>query len=123
MFEKGADYDELGNEFRIRKPIQEAEADCANRDFRVYSAMGVGLYFPGLDYESGQTLADEHGEIRIPYTTDAVESSEHSRYITTAVEFARSYNRHKESILLTSEAETAKPAEQAVPPKSDRAGG
>jgi hypothetical protein len=92
-------YDRQATEFRQRSPVTEAESDYRAHDYRIYSAMGVGHYFPGLDLEVGRRIAREHGEIMLSGTSDALESRSHANYVGAATGFASTYNRRKASLI------------------------
>jgi len=92
-------YDRQAAEFRQRSPIAEAESDYRAHDYRIYSAMGVGHYFPGLDHDVGSRIAREHGEKMISGTSDALESRSHSNYVGAATGFASAYNKRKASLI------------------------
>jgi hypothetical protein len=92
-------YDRQAAEFRQRSPITEAESDYRADDYRIYSAMGVGRYFPGLEYEVGSRIAKKYGEIMLPGTSDALESRSHANYVGVATEFASTYNKRKASLI------------------------
>ena len=92
-------YDRQATEFRQRSPVTEAESDFRAHDYRIYSAMGVGHYFPGLDLEVGRRIAREHGEIMLSGTSDALDSRSHANYVWAATGFASTYNRRKASLI------------------------
>ena len=92
-------YDRQAAEFRRRSPIAEAESDYRAHDFKIYSAMGVGRYFPGLDHEVGSRIARDHGEMMLLGTSDALEGRSHSNYVGAATMFASSYNKRKASLI------------------------
>ncbi|MCC5847473.1 MAG: hypothetical protein JJU29_05195 [Verrucomicrobia bacterium] len=89
------DYDSRATEYQQRLPKTEAETDYKNGDYRIYAAMGVGKYYPGLDADVGTEISAEHGERMIPGTTDAIQNSAHGRFIAAATEFAATYNKRK----------------------------
>lgn len=92
-------YDRQAAEFHQRSPIAEAESDYRAHDYRIYSAMGVGHYFPGLDHDVGSRMAREHGEIMLSGTSDALESRSHANYVGAATGFASAYNKRKASLI------------------------
>src|SRR5688572_30406311 len=74
-------YDRLAVDYRQRSPVAEADSDFEVGDRRIYSAMGVGRFFPGLEPEVAGGIAAKHGERMIPGTTDAPEGEAQSRFI------------------------------------------
>lgn len=93
------EYDRVAADFRQRSPITEAESDYRAHDYRIYSAMGVGHYYPGLDPDVGTQIAKEHGEKMLSGTSDALESRSHANYVGAATKFASDYNKRKASLI------------------------
>jgi hypothetical protein len=56
------EYNRQAADFRKRSPITEAESDYRAHNYKIYSAMGVGHYYPGLDHDVGKRIAIEHGD-------------------------------------------------------------
>ena len=77
----------------------EAESDYRAHDYKIYSAMGVGHYYPGLNPDIGRRIAKEHGEKMLSGTSDALESSSHANYVGAATGFASAYNKRKASLI------------------------
>jgi len=96
------DYDRRAAEYRQRSPQAEAETDYRNGDYRLYTAMGVGKYYPGLDADVGAEIGAEHGERMIPGTTDAIRGKAHARFIDAATDFAGAYNKRKLELIQNS---------------------
>jgi len=92
-------YTRLATEYSRRSPLAEAESDYGARDYEIYSAMGIGHYYPGLSHDQGKRIAAEHGEKMLPGTTDAPESRAQANYIGVATRFASTYNKRKASLL------------------------
>ena len=79
--------------------MTEAESDYGAHDYKIYSAMGVGHYYPGLNPDAGRRIAAEHGEKMLSGTSDAPESRSQASYIGAATRFASDYNKRKASLI------------------------
>ena len=95
-------YDRLAADFRQRSPKSEAESNYRAHDNKIYSAMGVGRYYPGLSPNVGRRIAREHGEMMLSGTSDVMESRSHANYVGAATEFASAYNKRKASLIAQS---------------------
>ncbi len=93
------EYDRLAADYRQRSPMTEAEADYRANDYRIYSAMGVGHYYPGLKPDVGRRIAADHGERVLSGTSDAPGSRSQANYIGAATRFASDYNKRKASLI------------------------
>lgn len=92
-------YSELAAQYGASDPAGDARRNFQNRDFRIYSAMGVGQFYPGIDQQTGRRVEKNHGAVHLPYTSDVSESMPHYRYITAATDYARIYNRKMVALL------------------------
>lgn len=92
-------YDRLAADYRQRSPVTDAESDYRAHDYRIYFAMGVGRYFPGLDDDLGRKIANEHGAMMLPHTSDALESRSHVNYLRAAGGYASAYNKRKAALI------------------------
>lgn len=97
-------YSELASRYGATDPVEDARASFERGDRRVFSAMGVGQYYPGLESAAGKRMEERHGVVHLPHTSDIIESKAHYQYISTATEYARSYNR-KMLALVSAEAD------------------
>ncbi len=82
--------------------MSEAESDYRAHNYKIYSAMGVGHYYPGLDPDVGERIAREHGEMMLSGTSDALEGRSHANYVFAATGFASDYNKQKASLIAKS---------------------
>jgi hypothetical protein len=92
-------YDRLAADYRRRSPIAEAEKDFGAHDYKIYSAMGLGHYYPGLKPDVGQRIAKEYGEKMLSGTSDALVCRSQANYIDAATRFASDYNKRKASLI------------------------
>ena len=93
------EFDRRTKEFQRRSPKSEAEVDFAAGDYRIYSAMGAGHYYPGIDPAVGRRIAATHGEKMIEGTTDALEGGSQSRFVSASTSFAAHYNQQKVALV------------------------
>lgn len=96
---KGTNYRRLANEFASRNPDGEAKTDFDNGSFEIYSAMSLGLYYPGLDIEVGEAVVEKFGVKHLSGTTDAIQSNAHRDFNLEAFHFGSQYNRTKMKLL------------------------
>lgn len=94
-----SDYDRLAKDYLQRSPLTEATSDFNAHDYKIFSAMGVGHYYPGLDPDVGRRISAAHGEKMLPGTTDAPESRSQDNYIGASTSFAAKYNKKKVSLI------------------------
>ena len=92
-------YRRLANEFASRNPVGEAKNDFDNGSFEIYSAMSLGLYYPGLDIEVGEAVVEKFGVKHLSGTTDAIQSNAHRDFNLEAFHFGSQYNRTKMKLL------------------------
>lgn len=92
----------MAADFRQRSALSEAESDFRAHDYKIYLAMGVGVYYPGLDPDVGRRIAKEHGVKMLSGTSDALESRSHANYVGAATSFATEYNKRKASLIAQS---------------------
>jgi len=93
------EYNRQAADFRKRSAISEAESDYRAHNYKIYSAMGVGRYYPGLDTDVGERIAKKHGEMMLSGTSDALEGRSHANYVFAATGFASDYNKRKASLI------------------------
>jgi hypothetical protein len=93
------DYNRLAEDYQQRSPLTEAETDFSSGDYRIYSAMGVGHYYPGVDHDVGRRIAAAHGEKILSGTSDAPESRAQYKFIQASTNFAAQYNKRKVSLI------------------------
>ena len=79
--------------YERHNPVVDANADFLQHDRRIYTAMGIGRYFPGMPNVTGASLEQHHGSRPLGGTTDVISSATEMRYIEAAVNYARVYNR------------------------------
>ena len=81
------------NELSLRAPVAEAQEKIKRKDYQVYSAMGVGEYYPGIDQPIGKYVEGRYSSIMLEDTSDAIESDDHGVYVQAAERFASEFNR------------------------------
>lgn len=96
------EYNRQAAGFRKRSAKAEAELDYRAHNYKIYSAMGVGHYYPGLDPDDGRRISIKHGEMMLSGTSDALESRSHANYVFAATGFASDYNKRKASLIAKS---------------------
>jgi hypothetical protein len=80
--------------FKSRDPVADATKNHQDGTIYVFSAMGVGFYYPGIhDSATGDQLAKKHGVKHLPATSDVIESDLHWKYMEVATEYASKYNQ------------------------------
>lgn len=86
-------YRSSAKEFNRRDPVAEATENFRKREIYIFSAMGVGQYFPGLkDDRLAMRIAKKYGERPLGGTSDFIESDAHLHYVQAATKFASAYN-------------------------------
>lgn len=96
-------YRQRAHQFTARHGAQEASKDFAQAEYGIYSAKAYTLYYPGLDTEVGEVVANKFGVRHIEGTSDAIKNSDHRDFILAAFYFASEYNRKKLELLKNSE--------------------
>ena len=76
-----------------RDPVADADADFGRHAVRVYAAMGIGRYYPGLSNEVGTELEERYGGRFLEGTSDVIGGGEQARYVEAATGYGRAYNR------------------------------
>ena len=92
-------YNRLAKEYAAREPAGEAKRDFDQGSYEIYSAMGYGLYYPGLDFDVGEAVAKKFGVKHLSGTTDAIRSDDHREFILAAFHFGMQYNQVKMKLL------------------------
>ena len=86
--------------YESKDGVADAQMNAQKRDFRIYSAMGYGRYFPGLEPDVGYPLSGRFGTRSLSIgTSDDVSSSGQSWYRDAATKYAGAYNREMVAIL------------------------
>lgn len=86
-------YWKYAQKFVDHDPLADAGESFERKRRSIYSAMGYALYYPGLDYGLGRTLAARYGAISLPGFSDSVGGKEHMAYMRFAEQYAAAYNR------------------------------
>jgi hypothetical protein len=92
---------ELANNLRARDPLAEAGRDFADGDLGVYSAMGVGEYWPGLEIGQERLFDAERGK-RVEGSSDVIEGGQKGAAVGAGLSFAKRYNQEKYRLLILS---------------------
>lgn len=79
--------------FETRDPVVDATKNHEGRTVYIFDAMGVGHYYPGLDYDVAEKLAKKYAVKHLPATSDVIESDLHRRYMEAATGYAEKYNQ------------------------------
>lgn len=79
--------------FKAHDAVVDATENHKNGKIYVIGAMGVGFYYPGIDYKAGDKVTKEHGQKFLPATSDAIENEVHSEYVHIATKYATQYNQ------------------------------
>lgn len=86
-------------EYQRRDPFAEAQENFRKGDIYIFSAMGVGRYFPGIeDHRIAERIEKKYGVKCLGGTSDAVKSKAHLAYMEAATKFASAYN--KQTVML-----------------------
>lgn len=99
---RSSPYWKYAQRFVDRDPLAEAGEAFERRRRSIYSAMGYALYYPGLDYGLGRTLAAQYGSMTLPGFSDAAGDREHLAYMRFAEQYAAAYNRQMLRLLTDS---------------------
>lgn len=99
---RSSPYWKYAQRFVDRDPLADAGEAFERRRRSIYSAMGYALYYPGLDYGLGRTLAARYGAMALPGFSDAVGGREHLAYMRFAEQYAAVYNRQMLRLLTDS---------------------
>lgn len=96
----GSEYRLLTESYMAKSPLADAERDFERGDYSIYATMGVGMYFPGLEWGEGWSFSRKYGR-KWPEagTTDAPRSKAEFKYILNATGYAAEYNVHKIKLL------------------------
>ena len=86
-------YSRQAAEFQRSTPAYDAHAHFERGDYAIYSAMGVGLYWPGLDPATGLRVSRRFSSRHLAGTSDIIGSGARQRYIEVAAAYASTYNR------------------------------
>ena len=92
-------YSRMTNNYASRNPVREAEKSFKQGDYEIYSAKSYSLYYPGLDFVVGETVAKKFGAKHIRGTSDVIESEEHRELNLVAFQFGSQYNQRKMQLL------------------------
>ncbi|MGV3661985.1 MAG: hypothetical protein ACO1TE_17505 [Prosthecobacter sp.] len=79
--------------FQTHDPAADATQNFEKGTIHVFSAMGAGQYYPGLDHAIGTLIEKKHGVKDLKHMSDAVQGALHMQYMTAANVYAAEYNR------------------------------
>ncbi len=109
-------------QFRQTDPKAEVEKNFAKLNYRVFHAMGMGMYFPGIDFHDGLAVQFAYGSMRSDTGTDVIESEAQEVHMDAAREFASIYNRELLIRLRSSGALLEKVRAQSAAVRADMGG-